>query len=234
MSSAEPVLQVSAPRGEGGAVALVLHGGREKSTLRVRANQLAVLRMLPFAKALSRAAPDGLAVARLRYAVRGWNGSERSPVADAQWALDELDRRFPGAPVALVGHSMGGRTALYAAGYPNVRAVVGLAPWIEAGDPVEQLAGRQVLLVHGEHDRMTSPRASAAYARQAAAVAGSVSFVSVRSERHAMLRRARVWHELVAGYVVGVLCGAAPEGTVGDATTKLVEKALAGQPTLVV
>ena len=72
-------------------------GGR-KGHGRVTARQLAVLRMLPFAKDLGRAgAPLGLAVARLRYGVRGWNGEDRSPVADGRWALDQLAERFPGA-----------------------------------------------------------------------------------------------------------------------------------------
>ncbi|MGI8759848.1 MAG: alpha/beta hydrolase [Jatrophihabitantaceae bacterium] len=230
-----PHLHVHEPHGAVGAVALVLHGGRSNSTRRVRASQLAVLRMLPFAASLRRAGVrQGLAVAQLRFTVRGWNGAQRSPVADAQWALGELRRRFPDAPVALVGHSMGGRAAVYAAGFPTVRAVVGLAPWIEDGDPVEQLAGRRILFAHGEHDRMTSPRASAAFAQRAARVAESVSYVSVEAERHAMLRRARVWHELVTGFVLGVLCGTAPEGTAEDATTNVVGKALAGQAALVV
>ncbi len=86
---------------------------------------------------------DGLAVAQVRYRVRGWNGAERSPVADTSWALDELATRFPDVPVALVGHSMGGRAAIYAAGARRVRAVVGLAPWIEPGDPVAPLTGRR-------------------------------------------------------------------------------------------
>ena len=57
--------------------------------------------------------------------VRGWNGAQRSPVADVEQALDELAARFPGVPIALVGHSMGGRAAMYAAGHEGVRAVVG-------------------------------------------------------------------------------------------------------------
>ena len=84
---------------------------------------------------------DGLAVARLRYRVRGWNGADAAPVADAHWALDQLTARFPGVPIALVGHSMGGRAALYAAGHPAVRAVVGLAPWIEPGDTERTIDG---------------------------------------------------------------------------------------------
>ncbi len=75
--------------------------------------------------------------------------------------------------------------------------VVGLAPWIEPGDPFAQLAGRRVLVAHGDRDRMTQRAASAACdPARPRAVAASASYVSIRGERHAMLRRARLWHEL--------------------------------------
>jgi dienelactone hydrolase len=233
--SPTPALTVRLPSGPVRAIALVMHGGRSRGTGPVRPTQLAVLRMVPFANSLHRAGrADGLAVARLRYVQRGWNGTAQAPLADARWALGELERRFPGAPVALVGHSMGGRTALYVAGYPSVQAVVALAPWIEPGDPTSQLAGRRILIAHGTRDRMTSPPASAAYARAAARVAASVSYVSVEDERHAMLRRAPVWHELATGFVLGVLCGRQPAGTAAPGITNVLTKALAGQASLVV
>ncbi|MDQ2750349.1 MAG: alpha/beta fold hydrolase [Pseudonocardiales bacterium] len=233
--SAEPTLIVDVPRGPVTAVALVLHGGRSQGTGPVRASQLAVLRMVPIAKHLRRAgASEGLVVARLRFLQRGWNGIKKAPLADARWALAELERRFPGVPVGLVGHSMGGRTALYVADYPTVRTVVALAPWIERGDPVDQLAGRRVLIAHGTLDRMTSPPASAAYARAAERVAETVSYVSVRDDRHAMLRRAGVWHELATGFLLAVLCARRPDGTAEPETTNVLTKALAGQASLVV
>ena len=238
-----PALAVPPPAGPVRAVAVLLHGGRARSTAPVRARQLAVVRMLPFDRALRQAgAAHGLAVARLRYLVRGWNGPQRSPVPDAQWALDTLSERYPGAPVALIGHSMGGRTALYVADDPAVEVVVGLAPWIEDGDPVDTLLGRRVLLAHGTHDRMTSASATARYAELAGRVATSVSFVSVDSASHAMLRRAEVWHRLTAEFVAGALFGepvardgnVTVKGTSGDATTNVVLKALAGEASLVV
>jgi len=233
--SPQPGLTVHLPDGPVRAVVMVLHGGRSQGTGRVRPSHLAVLRMLPFARSLRRAgAAHGLAVAQLRYVERGWNGAAQAPLADARWALAELERRFPGVPVGLVGHSMGARTALYVAEHPNVRLVVGLAPWIEPGDPVSQLAGRRILIAHGTLDRLTSPPASAAYARAAAQVAASVSYVSVQTDRHAMLRRARVWHELATGFVLGVLCARQPDGTTEPATTNVLTKALAGQASLIV
>lgn len=225
-------LDVSLPPGDVTGIAVLLHGGRERSTAPVRGNQLAVLRMLPFARSLGAAGSrHGLAVARVRHGVRGWNGAQRSPVREARAALDRLAERFPDAPVALVGHSMGGRTALYVAGHDRVGAVVALAPWLEPGDPVDVLRGRRVLILHGPGDRITSAEASATYGRSAAAVAGSVSFVRVTGDGHAMLRRAAVWHRLTTGFVLGVLYGAE---FAGATAAPVIGRALAGEPALVV
>jgi pimeloyl-ACP methyl ester carboxylesterase len=229
------VLEVDSVPDDVRAVALVLHGGRSRSVAPVRPNQLAVLRMRPFAASLaSTGSAHGLAVARLRFRVRGWNGAEASPVADATWALDQLAERFGEVPVALVGHSMGGRTALYSAGHRTVRTVVGLAPWIEPGDPSDQLAGRRVLIVHGDADRMTSAPESARYAQDAARVAESVGYVSVRGGKHAMLGRARLWHDLATGFVLAATCDVPADGTVGANSANLVMDALAGHTSLVV
>lgn len=231
----QPVLDVDEPRGAPRAIALVLHGGRAKGTGPTRAGQLAVVRMRPFVSTLRHAGADaGLVVARMRYLVRGWNGATASPVPDVRWALDRLAERFPGVPVALIGHSMGGRAAVYAGGHPSVQAVVGLAPWIEPGDPFAQLARRRLLFVHGDLDRMTSPTESASYLRRSAPVAASASYIAVHRDRHAMLRRARLWHELATGYVLAVMCDRPPEGTVGRDTANVLGKALAGEKTLVV
>lgn len=231
----QPRLIVAEPHRPVRGIALVLHGGRSVSRGPVRTAQPAVLRMLPFVSSLRRAAGgDGLVVAQLRYRMRGWNGPEQSPVNDAEWALDQLASRFAGAPVALLGHSMGGRTAMYVAGHDGVRAVVGLAPWIEPGDPVTPLTGRRVLIVHGDLDRVTSPRASAAYARAAEPVARSVSFIKVSGDRHAMLRRPRVWQDLSTGFVRGVLFGTQPDGSGGGEQDEVLARALAGDAALVV
>lgn len=235
LAMTDPVLDVDEPSGPPRAIALVLHGGRSAGTGPTRARQLAVVRMRPFVSSLRRAGRDaGLVVASLRYLVRGWNGSAASPVPDVRWALDRLAERFPGVPVALVGHSMGGRAAVYAGGHPSVEVVVGLAPWIEPGDPFAQLARRRLLFVHGDLDRMTSPRESASFLRQTSRIAASASYITVRRERHAMLRRARLWHELATGFVLAALCDQPPDGTVGRETANVLGKALAGERTLAV
>lgn len=233
MTPRHPALHTDAPPGDVRGVALVLHGGRATSRGPVRASQLAVLRMRPFVTGLQRTGSGaGLAVASLRYRMRGWNGTEASPVPDVRWALDELAQRFPDVDVALVGHSMGGRAAVYAADHPRVRTVVGLAPWIEPNDPYAPLSGRQLLVAHGDHDHMTSAANSAVFTREAGTVAKSASYVTVAGERHAMLRRASLWHELATGFVLATVCGVPPGETVGAGSAKILERALAGEPSL--
>lgn len=184
------------------AVALVLPGGRADSFELAQARQLATVRMWPIARALHRACrSDGLAVWLLRYRYRGWNGEEMSPVADALWALDEVRRTHGDVPIALAGHSMGGRTALRVAGEDQVRGVAALAPWLLDSEPVDQLARRRVLIVHGTRDRITSPEASRRFADRSRAVADDVEYVSIRGETHAMLLRPRRWNRLVTQFV---------------------------------
>jgi predicted esterase len=186
-------------------VVLVMHGGRVSSTEPVGAWQLAVLRVAVLARAIrARLGGHGLVVASLQFSVRGWNGAEESPVADAAWALERLAGRFD-VPTALVGHSMGARTAIRVAGHEQVRGVVALAPWLPAGEPVAQLAGRRLAIAHGTADRVTDPRLSLAYARRAEPVADRVVHRRVEGDGHAMLRRPASWHRFAAESVLDVL-----------------------------
>ena len=194
----EPGLRIRSGHGPVTGVVLVLGGGRADSLARGSRRHLSYQRMRPFARTAARAAgPRGVAVWRLRYRVRGWNGDARDPVRDAFWALELAATRHPGAPVVLVGHSMGGRTALHAAGAPAVVAVCALAPWIEPGDPVDQLAGKLVVIAHGDRDRVTDPANSRRYATDAARAGATVAHFEVAGESHALLRRAADWHTLV-------------------------------------
>jgi dienelactone hydrolase len=129
---------------------------------------------------------------------------------------------------------MGGRAAFHAAGYETVRAVAGLAPWTEPADPVDQLVGRHVLVLHGDRDRVTSAKGSAAFARRAAQVAESVAYVTIHRERHAMLHRAGLWHEVCTGWVLARMCEVPPAETVPASTARLLERMLAGEPAMTV
>jgi pimeloyl-ACP methyl ester carboxylesterase len=189
------------------AVVLVIHGGQSVSLRPSSRAQLAVLRMIPVRRAIRRVAGgSGVTVIRPRLRLRGWNGVQASPVGDIEELLDALPRRFGPVPVVLVGHSLGARAALRAAGHPSVIAAAGLAPWLPADEPVGQLAGRRLLLVHGTADRVTSPAMTWQYAREVSDVA-AVASVAVNGGDHAMLRRARLWHGLAAEFA-GLALGA--------------------------
>jgi pimeloyl-ACP methyl ester carboxylesterase len=184
----------------------VIHGGQSVSRQPTSPVQLAVLRMIPVRRAIRHAVGRSAVVLRARLALRGWNGAEASPVADVTGLLEALPGRFGDLPVVLVGHSLGARAALRAAGHPSVIAVAGLAPWLPPEEPVAQLAGRRLLLVHGTADRITSPATTWQYARAASDIT-TVGAIAVDGGDHAMLRRARLWHGLAAEFA-GLALGA--------------------------
>jgi predicted esterase len=206
----QPSVDVLEPIGDTTSVVLVLSGGKPKSLALAEPGQLAAVRMRPFAALLHRRGrAHGLAVWTVRYRYRGWNGEQRSPVADAQWALDEVRRRHGDLPVVLLGHSMGGRVAFAIGGDRSIRGICALAPWTESGDPIAQLAGSTVLIAHGNLDMVTSPRASREFAARIAQLGARVGYIAVVGDLHAMLFRWRRWHRLAAGFSLGVL-GIAP------------------------
>lgn len=188
------------------AVVVVLHGGASRrGAVRVSPTQLSVLRMVPIAARLARTARRELAVLRLLNSVRGWDATH-TPVRDVQWALSEVRSRFgPDLPVALVGHSLGGRAALWSAADPQVQSVVGLATWVHAGESLPALPGRQVLLVHGDEDRIARRANAAAAADRLRDSARVVGFVTVHGGRHSMLRRQGTFDGLAAEWVAATL-----------------------------
>lgn len=204
-------------KGEGRAVrgvVLVLHGGQADSTRPTSPMQLSVLRAAVLAWSLRRALRGtDMLVGRPRFQVRGWNGELASPVGDLTGWLDDLSARHGDLPVVLVGHSMGARAALRGAGHPLVTAVAGLAPWLPDSEPVTQLAGRSVRLMHGSADRITSPAQTWEYARRAQEVTPKVEAIQVPGGDHAMIRRARYWHKLTAQFVRAAFGASPPRPT---------------------
>jgi alpha-beta hydrolase superfamily lysophospholipase len=179
---------------------LMLHGGRSVSSEVTWPGQLSVVRIAALAWPVRRALRgSGIMVRRPRFRLRGWNGELASPVADLSQWLDEAAEQFGPVPIVLIGHSMGARAALRAAGHPQVTAVAGLAPWLPPGEPVSQLAGTRVLLAHGDRDQVTSAEMTWAYADRAEAVAG-VRRVLVAGGDHAMLRGQPRWQRLAAEF----------------------------------
>jgi hypothetical protein len=211
------------------AVVLLLPGGGVARSLR-RRSAVAAAAVRPLARRLVRAAhqgePDASLVAHIvHYRYRGWNGEEAHPAWDAQWAVDEVVRRYGDVPVCLAGVDVGARAALRAAGHPMVNSVLALSPWLpEAGstrsaegaggtggmreaEPVEQLAGRHVLLVHGTDDEHTAPELSYRLAERAKRTNANVCRFEVHTDGHGLRQHNAEVAALAENFVLGTLCG---------------------------
>ena len=181
-------------------VIVVAHGGQSSSTDPTNPLQPAVLRMIPVAAAVRHTLRgSGAVVLRPRFRLRGWNGAQASPAGDLNETLDGIAAAYGAVPVVLIGHSMGARAAIRAAGHPAVSAVAGLAPWLPLGEPASQVAGRRVLLAHGTADTITSPAETWAFVQRAREFT-TVTAIEVRDGDHPMLRRARLWHAIAAEF----------------------------------
>ena len=230
-SALHPGVDVHEAVGTTTGVVVVLHGGKADSHERSEPQHLSSRRVNPFVRALHRQGKHaGIAVWKVRYRVRGWNGRDRSPAQDAAWALEEVRRRHGDVPVVLVGHSMGGRAAVHVLGDPSVIGAVLLCPWLPH-EPIEGAWDRRVLVAHGFLDRWTSPRETRAWAAAARPLARSLTYVRVRRTGHFMLRRAGLWTDLAVGPALTWL-GADP--SVGRAATKVLAEAAQGTPLITV
>ncbi len=208
---------VEDPRG----IVLVLHGGASRAgRAMVSPAQLSVLRMVPIARRIARAGRGRLAVLRLLNTARGWDHTH-TPLHDVDWALEQVRERYGDRPVALVGHSLGGRAALLAGSRPGVAAVVALNPWLY-GDESADLRGRRTLVVHGEQDRIALLRRTEAVVRKLRRRA-PVAFVVVSEGRHAMLRRGSRFERYATELVALALLGR-------PVRSPALRAALAGQP----
>ncbi|MGW4561989.1 alpha/beta hydrolase [Streptomyces sp. NPDC004561] len=210
------------PTAVSGAV-LLLPGGEE-----VSARRPSPVWATAFVRALGRrlaraGRAEGLAVHAVRYRYRGWNGSEAHLAGDAEWAAEEVVRRYGDVPVCLVGVGMGGRAALRAGGHEAVNSVVSLAPWLPEEDvaappePVKQLVGRRVLIVHGTNDERTDPELSFRLAARAKKVNREVCRFEVHSDGHGLHGYRDEVLSLSADFVMGALFGSAVSRPVEDA-----------------
>jgi len=185
-------------------VVLMLHGGKQHSHRAVTGRSASWRR----ARAMQReiappARVAGLSTWLLRYSVTGWNDpASPSPVADARWALDQVRESYGAVPVVLLGHSMGARTAARVADDRSVVGVVALAPWFPADDPVDGVAGKPLVAIHGRHDRITSARETRDYL---ARVGERARFVDMGEAGHYMLRRRTQWNRAAVSSCVAML-----------------------------
>jgi len=147
----------------------------------------------------------------VRYSGRGWNGTEALLSADAVQATDEAMRRYGDVPVCLAGYGMGGRAALHAARHDAVNSVLSLAPWLPEDDmasepePVRQLVGRQVLIVHGTNDSRTDPELSYRLAQRAKKVNRDTCRFEVHSDGHTLSQHGSEVHALAKDFALGAL-----------------------------
>lgn len=134
---------------------------------------------------------------------------------DARWAADEVVRRYGDVPVCLAGYDAGGLAALRAAGHEAVHAVLALAPSVGAGgatgddspesEPVKQLAGRQVLIVHGTDDGRCDPEASFRLAARAKKANRSTCRFEVHSDGHGLREHQAEVVALGVDFVLGAM-----------------------------
>jgi len=211
-------------------VVLLLPGGEETSARRP-SPMMAAASVRALGRRLTRAGrADGLVVHVVHYRFRGWNGSEAHPAQDAAWAADEVVRRYGDVPVCLAGVGMGGRAAVHAGGHTAVNSVLALSPWLPEDDvaappePVKQLAGRRVLIVHGTNDRRTDPELSFRLAARAKKANRDICRFEVHSDRHTLHAFRDEVHALAEDFVMGAL--------LGRPFARPVEDALAAPPPL--
>lgn len=205
-----------------GAV-LLLPGGDEASHRRP-APLLATSHVRALGRRLSRAGRgEGLAAHVVHYRFRGWNGSAANQASDALWAADEVVRRYGDVPVCLAGFDMGGRAALHAAGHEAVNSVLAIAPWLPEEDmaaspePVKQLGGRRVLIVHGTNDERTDPELSFRLAARAKKANRDVCRFEVHADGHGLHQYRDEVLALAEDFVMGALFGRVFSRPVADA-----------------
>ncbi|MBO8196134.1 alpha/beta hydrolase [Streptomyces oryzae] len=234
------------PRGAVGraphAVVLVLPGGGSAGGARGGArgaSLAAAAAAVPLARRLGRAGSDDdplvSHLVRYRGGSRaaggdGGGGRVQECAADAERAVEEVVRRYGDVPVCLVGIDIGAPAALRAAGHQAVGSVVALGPLLSAdgdaadSEPVQQLRGRQVLIVHGTNDTRCDPELSFRLAERAKKVNAQVCRFEVHSDGHGLRGYSAEVAALTEDFVLGTLCG-------GDLCRPLTD-ALAAPPPL--
>jgi serine aminopeptidase S33 family len=222
-----PMLRGGRPGAD--SAVLILHGGQEENRSPTSPLQSSYLRMLDFYWGLQRRSQRS-AVYLLRFRLRGWNAEfgTPDPVVDARWVLDEISRRHPAAQVAILGHSMGGRTGFAVADHSSVAGICALAPWLPDNEPLPpSRPGQRFVIAHGAADRMTSSQQSWAYAQRLRDAGRSVTRFELPRGRHALLDRPALWHAFAVRTTLGLVGdGPLPQGVVAGLNGRVTDLAI--------
>ncbi|MGZ9932940.1 alpha/beta hydrolase [Streptomyces sp. NC-S4] len=174
--------------------------------------------MRPLARALARAGgAEGLVTHMVIH------GGDSAREEQAGWAADEAVRRYGDVPVCLAGYDAGGLAALRAAGHGAVNSVVVIAPCLPAAapdgspEPVKQLSGRQVLIVHGTNDARSDPEASFQLAARAKKANRSTCRFEVHSDGHGLREHQPEVVALAVDFILGAVASGRYSRPVTDA-----------------
>jgi len=184
---------------------LVLPGGTDFSYQRFSPLQSSALRMYPFTASIQARFGPAVRVHQTGYRVKGWNGGQASPMPYARNALDQLKHRYPDTPVALIGHSMGGRIVANLGDDPVVTDILALAPWWQFADWRQIHDDARVLAIHGENDTLTRPRRTEKGINELIDRGVDARFISVPNGGHAMLDHTALWHGEAIRFVAHAL-----------------------------
>ncbi|MER7759929.1 alpha/beta hydrolase [Streptomyces sp. NPDC097619] len=129
----------------------------------------------------------------------------------AHEAADEAVRRYGDVPVCLAGFGAGGLEALRGAGHSAVNSVLCVAPCLpeasptDSPEPVKQLSGRQVLIVHGTNDARCDPELSFRLAARAKKANRATCRFEVHSDGHSLREHRTEVVALAMDFVLGSL-----------------------------
>ncbi|MFF0548069.1 alpha/beta hydrolase [Streptomyces sp. NPDC004311] len=160
----------------------------------------------PLARALARA---GAAEGLVTHTVIHGGGSPRED--QARWAADEAVRRYGDVAVCLAGYGAGGLAALRAAGHEAVNSVLAMAPCLAGAsasdppEPVKQLSGRHVLIVHGTNDARSDPERSYRLAERAKKANRTTCRFEVHSDGHGLREHQAEVVALGVDFVLGAV-----------------------------
>ncbi|MGW0037522.1 alpha/beta hydrolase [Gordonia sp. NPDC003376] len=189
-------------RADGPALSvLVLPGGTDSSYRPFSPWQGSAMRMYPFTASIGLRFGGAVDVRQVRYRVYGWNGGQASPMPYARAALEQASRDHPGTPVAVIGHSMGGRIAAQLAADTRVSAVLALAPWWQFADWRMIHDDARVVAIHGEADTVTFAHRTATGIDELRDRGVDATYVPVPGGGHPMLDHVGLWHRAALDFV---------------------------------